>query len=60
MSRLRQIREERGIKQLELALLLHVTPPTYSKKENGSIRFSLEEAKTIADYLQVSIEDIFF
>lgn len=60
MSRLKFLREERNVKQEEMADVLGISACNYYKKENGSIRFSLTEAKKVADYFELSIEEIFF
>ena len=60
-EKLRRIRNERNISALEMANLLGLkTAAAYYKKENGTINFTLEEAKKIADYLKMPIEEIFF
>jgi len=59
-EKLRRIRNERNISALEMANLLGLkTAAAYYKKENGTINFTLEEAKKIADYLKMPIEEIF-
>lgn len=60
MSRLRELREQSGLKQDELAVIIGVSPPNYCKKESGEIRVSLIEAKKISDFYKMPIEDIFF
>lgn len=60
MSRLRDLREEKGLKQEDMAAVINTSLPNYCKKENGEIKVSLIEAKIIADYFKKSIEDIFF
>lgn len=60
MSRLRNIRELNHLKQDDLATLIETSLPNYSKKENGEIRFSLVEAKRIADFFGSTIDEIFF
>lgn len=60
MSRLKELREGAGLKQEEMAVIIGTSLPNYCKKENGEIKVSLIEAKTIADYYKKSIEDIFF
>lgn len=60
MSILKDLREEKGIKQEELAKLLRVSPASYSKKEAGQVKFSLYEAKEISNYFKLSIDEIFF
>ena len=59
MSKLREMREENGIKQEDMAEFLNISPSSYSKKECGMIRFSLSEARELAEYFGRSIEDIF-
>lgn len=60
MNKLKTIRENQNIKQDEMAKYLGVSPSTYFKKESGYSRFSLIEAKKIADYFKMTIEEIFF
>ncbi len=59
-ERLRQLRHERKTELKDLLLLLGVNKPTYYRKEVGSIKFSLEEAKKISAYFGLPIEQIFF
>lgn len=60
-ERLREIRTRRGISAQTMTDLLGLeTEGAYYKKENGTIKFSLFEAKAIADYLDMTIESIFF
>lgn len=60
-EKLRAIRNSKGISAKEMAELLGLkTEAAYYKKENGSIKFSINEAKVIADKLEMNIEDIFF
>ena len=59
-EKLRRIRNERNISALEMANLLGLkTAAAYYKKENGTINYTLEEAKKIAAYLKMPIEEIF-
>lgn len=60
MSNVRELRESAGLKQDEVAALLEISPANYCKKESGIIRFSLSEAKILADYFGSTIENIFF
>ncbi len=60
MSKLKELREQSGLKQDEIAAMLGTSLPNYNKKENGEIKVSLIEAKKIADFFQMSIEEIFF
>nr|WP_207716408.1 XRE family transcriptional regulator [Clostridium beijerinckii] len=36
------------------------TKAAYYKKESGSVKFTLHEAKKISDFFKLSIEQIFF
>lgn len=60
-ERLRSLREERELSISEMARLLGFkTDAAYSKKELGYSPFSLQQAKTIADFFGKTIEEIFF
>nr|WP_287825377.1 helix-turn-helix transcriptional regulator [Clostridium sp.] len=54
------MREQNNIKQEKIAKILDISLGNYNKKEGGKIRFSLIEAKKIADYFGTTIEEIFF
>lgn len=59
--KLREIRNAKGITAREMADLLGLkTEAAYYKKESGLIRFSLEEARLVANRLGLPISDIFF
>ena len=60
MSRVKELRESANIKQECMAELIGVSSASYSKKENGQVKYNLEEAKKIADFFGKSIEAIFF
>ena len=60
MNQVRKFRENANKKQEDIAKILNISVPNYSKKENGSLRFSLDEAKTLADFFGVTIDAIFF
>ena len=58
-SRLRELRKESGETQVELAKLLGLkTASAYSKKENGKVPLSLEEAKILSKHFQQPIDSI--
>ncbi|GAA0076147.1 hypothetical protein UT300005_05250 [Clostridium sp. CTA-5] len=57
---LKAYRMLKGIKQEEVAEILGISLTTYSKKETGKTQFSLEEAKKMSDYFNISIEQLFF
>lgn len=60
MNKVKLIREEHSQTQGDIAAVIETSPVNYSKKEAGSVKFSLIEAKKIADYFNVSIEELFF
>lgn len=53
------IRKKKNIKQQELADLLGISLNQYSQKEKGNYNFTCDEMFKIADYLKMSIEEIF-
>ena len=57
---LKAYRMLKGVKQENIAEILGITWTTYRNKETGKTQFSLDEAKKISDYLNVSIEQLFF
>lgn len=60
-TKLRKIRNGRNISAREMADLLGLrTEAAYYKKESGAIKFSIEEAKKIAQKLEMQIDEIFF
>lgn len=60
MSKLKTIREKLGYKQEDIAELIGVSLPNYCKKENGTVKVSLIEAKKISTKFNMGIEEIFF
>ncbi|MFL0196452.1 helix-turn-helix transcriptional regulator [Clostridium sp. WILCCON 0269] len=56
----KELRTNKKLTCEQMANLIGVSKATYSKKENGLIKFSLKESKIIADEFNKSIEDIFF
>lgn len=59
-SKVRFLRKVHGFNQDVMAKTLGITKATYSKKENGSIKFSLEESKVLADFFETTIDELFF
>lgn len=53
---LRSIREDRDIKQREVAKYLNVSQNTYSQYENGVISLTAEILIKLSDYYKVSID----
>ena len=59
--KLKKLREDKGITQDEMAELLGYRHKSgYFKLENGERKMSIEQAKLISDFFNMSIEDIFF
>jgi putative transcriptional regulator len=59
--RLRKLRNEMGITARDMADLLGLrTENAYYKKENGLIKFSLEEAGLVSKKIGLPVESIFF
>ena len=59
MPKIKNLRKEKHVTQAFMGHLIGVSGSTYSKKEAGSLEFSIMEAHTIAEFFGKSIEDIF-
>lgn len=46
----------RSVWQKDAAKALGITPPSFSKKLNGEVRFTADEVVTLADLLGVSVD----
>lgn len=57
---IKELRLKNNLSCKQMADLIGVSKASYSKKENGFVKFSLNEAKIIADTFNESIEKIFF
>ncbi|WP_273328101.1 helix-turn-helix domain-containing protein [Vallitalea guaymasensis] len=63
--KLKYLRERMGCKQVVLAKLIGVTPCQYSRKENGTQPWSLEECIILKEFInqrlneRLTIEEIF-
>ena len=55
-ERLKNLREDRGIKQKEIALLLNVSQNTYSQYENDVIALTAENAVKLAVFYGTSVD----
>ena len=53
---LRSIREDRDIKQKDIAKILNVSQNTYSQYETGVISLTAEVLIKLADYYRVSVD----
>lgn len=59
MMAIKQFRESIGQTQEEFASIINVSKVNYNKKENGKVKFSLNEAFKIANHFHKPIETIF-
>lgn len=58
-DKLRKLREQKGYTLEDLAKVIEKSAPNYSMKENGKVKFSVNEALKIADFLDEKVENIF-
>ena len=58
MSRLRDLREDRDLKQREIAEFLGCCQTTYSRYETGESNIPIDILKKLANYYEVSIDYI--
>lgn len=59
MKTLKEVRESLGVKQCAVAEHLGVSRQTYSRYENKQEKMSIEQAKSVCDFLRCNIADIF-
>jgi len=55
-QRLRQLREEKGLLQKDVAKILGITPSAYGYYEQGKREPSMEVLKKLSDFFNVSID----
>lgn len=60
IENVRNARIARGITGVAMAAHLGMNFPTYYKKETGQIKWSLPEAKAVADFFGTTIDALFF
>jgi len=58
VDRLTALREDRDIKQQEIADLLHCTQPAVSKFEKRKINYTIEDLIQLCNFYQVSADYI--
>ncbi len=56
--KLKNLREERKISQATMAKALNISQPQYQRKEVGEASFTDEEFETLADFLNVPVNEI--
>lgn len=59
-EKLKQKREEKGYTIEDMAEVINKSPCNYFKKENGDVKFSVNEAIKISKFLKCKVESIFF
>lgn len=60
LGKLRDTRVAHKHRQEDIANLLKIQQPAYSKKENGDIDFTLTEVEILANHYKMSVDDLFF
>lgn len=58
MNKLKSVRVLKGVKQMEMAQKLGITPQYLSRIESGKVDIKLSTLKKIADILEVSISEL--
>ena len=56
MLRLKDLREDRDLKQEEIAKMLNISQTNYSKYELGKINIPISSLKKLAEYYNTSID----
>ncbi|WP_455136383.1 helix-turn-helix transcriptional regulator [Thermophilibacter sp.] len=59
MQTLKEVRKRRGVKQKAVAEHLGVSRQTYSRYENRQEKMSIEQAKSVCEFLRCDLADIF-
>lgn len=59
-EKLKELREKKGYTIEDMAQLINKSPCNYFKKENGDVKFSVNEAIEISKFLKCKVETIFF
>lgn len=57
-TRIKEIREDRDIKQQKIAELLQTTPQQYGRYENGYRELPIRHLKFLAEYYNISADYI--
>lgn len=56
IERLKEIREDKDLKQIDIAILLNVTQAQYNRYENGINSMPIEKYSKLADFYNTSID----
>lgn len=60
VNAVRDLRRGQGLSGHAMAHIMGIPVGTYYKKEIGDVKWTLTEAKYIADYFKKTIDEIFF
>lgn len=55
-TRIKEVREDRDIKQQDIAQLLETTPQQYGRYENGHRELPIRHLRTLAIYYNISAD----
>ena len=55
-GRIRDLRNDRGLTQEDVAKILHLSQNTYSQYEIGTTRYPLDAVVTLAEFYGVSVD----
>ena len=56
MLRLKDLREDRDLKQEEIAKILNISQTNYSKYELGKVNIPISSLKKLAEYYNTSVD----
>ncbi len=59
MRSLKDVRQERGVKQKAVADYLGISRQTYNRYETQQEKMTIEQAKSVCKFLHCSVADIF-
>ena len=57
-KRLKDLREDKDLKQINIARILNIKQQNYSRYENGTITMPIEKLIILSEFYQVSIDYI--
>ena len=60
ISRLREIREDKGLSQIQIAKLLKINQSQYSRYEMGLNNIPVEKLNTLADFYNTSTDYLLY
>lgn len=60
INKVKSLRVYNEMNQIEFAEAVEIPVSCYRNKETGKVGFTLDEAKRIADFLGLTIDELFF